>query len=254
VTGTYTGRDSKIGRCQGDALNLSQAKPALQASAEPIFEPRAVYLVVFDLDRTLVSSNCSFSFCRYLVAKGVLPLSSLLHSCCYYLRHVFFGMSLLDLHAKVFEHLLKGNPLSWFESHVTAFLQGYLPTQMYLPAIAELRRAQHLGHYTLILSNSPSFLVEKISHMLDVDEWRATRYAVDREKNLCHIASVMEGEEKASCVREIAARLSISKERIAAYSDSIHDLPLLLSVGTPVAVNPDRKLRQFSLERHWAIL
>jgi hypothetical protein len=27
----YTGRDSKIGRCQGDALNLSQAKLALKA-------------------------------------------------------------------------------------------------------------------------------------------------------------------------------------------------------------------------------
>jgi hypothetical protein len=27
----YTERDSKIGRCQGDALNLSQAKPALKA-------------------------------------------------------------------------------------------------------------------------------------------------------------------------------------------------------------------------------
>jgi uracil-DNA glycosylase len=59
---TYTERDSKMGRCQGDALNLSQAKPALKqinlkslsmqaglkcsgcsTSAEPIFESRAVY-------------------------------------------------------------------------------------------------------------------------------------------------------------------------------------------------------------------
>jgi hypothetical protein len=57
-----TGRDSKIGRCQGDALNLSQAKPALKqinlkslsmqaglkcsgcsTSAEPVFESRAVH-------------------------------------------------------------------------------------------------------------------------------------------------------------------------------------------------------------------
>jgi HAD superfamily hydrolase (TIGR01490 family) len=215
---------------------------------------KGTHLVVFDLDRTLVVDNCSFCFCRYLVAKNILPFSSLFYSCFYYLQHAFFGMSLTDLHSKVFEHFLKGISLERLEEHVQSFLQGYLPKKMYLPAIAQLRRAQHLGHYTLILSNSPSFLVEKVSQSLGVDEWRSTHYAVDTEKNLCHIASIMQGEEKASCVKEIASKLSIDRDNIEAYSDSIHDLPLLLSVGTPVAVNPDRRLRRLSLEHKWSIL
>jgi cell division protein FtsI/penicillin-binding protein 2 len=42
----YTEEDSKMGRCQGDALNLSQAGlkcSGYSTSAEPIFESRAVY-------------------------------------------------------------------------------------------------------------------------------------------------------------------------------------------------------------------
>jgi [acyl-carrier-protein] S-malonyltransferase len=46
----YTERNSKIGRCQGDALNLSQAGlkcSGCSTSAEPTFESRAVYGFLF---------------------------------------------------------------------------------------------------------------------------------------------------------------------------------------------------------------
>lgn len=211
-------------------------------------------LTVFDLDRTIVTANCSMDFCRFLVEKNVLPWSSFFFSLFYYIRHTFFGMSLSDLHSRVFDHLLRGRSLAKIESYVEPFLQEYFYSRIYPPAIAELRLAQHLGHYTLILSNSPGFLVEKVARLLGVNEWRATQYAVDKEKNLCHVALVMQGEEKALCVKEVAQRLSIGKERITAYSDSFLDLPLLLSAGVPVAVNPDRKLRRFSVQHQWFIL
>lgn len=212
------------------------------------------HLTVFDLDRTIVADNCSLDFCRYLVNKNVLPSSSLIYSLFYYVKHTFFGMSLSDLHNHVFEHLLRGKSLEQLKENVAPFLQDYLFSQIYPPVLAELRLAQHLGYYTLILSNSPSFLVEKIALLLGVNEWRATQYAVDKEQKLCHITSIMQGEEKASCVQEIAGRLSIGKEQITAYSDSFLDLPLLLSAGTPIAVNPDRKLRRFSEQNKWLIL
>jgi HAD superfamily hydrolase (TIGR01490 family) len=212
------------------------------------------HLTVFDLDRTLVANNSSLDFCRYLVQKNVLPSSSLLYSLFYYLKHVLFGMSLSDLHNRVFEHLLCGKSLGQLEENVEPFLKDYLFSQAYPPVFAKLRLAQHLGYYTLILSNSPSFLVEKIAQLLGVNEWRATQYAVDKERRLCHITSIMQGEEKASCVQEVAKRLSLGKEQITAYSDSFLDLPLLLTAGTPIAVNPDRKLRRFSEQRKWLIL
>lgn len=211
-------------------------------------------LAVFDLDKTIVSDNCSFDFCRYLVRKKVLPLSSLLYSVFFYIQHVFFGMSLTALHNKVFEHSLRGMPLEKLEENVEPFLKDYLSSEVYAPVFSELRLAQHLGHYTLILSSSPSFLVEKIAEALGVNDWRATQYAVDNERKLCDITTIMQGEEKAVCVQEISDKLGIAKEQITAYSDSFLDLPFLLTAGTAIAVNPDRKLRRFSEQNNWSII
>jgi HAD superfamily hydrolase (TIGR01490 family) len=212
------------------------------------------HLAVFDLDRTIVSGNSSLDFCRYLVRKKVLPFASLLYSLFFYVRHVFFGISLTELHNKIFNLLLKGKSLKEIEENVGPFLDDYLVSRIYPPVLSALRLAQHLGHYTLILSNSPGFLVKKVADRLGVNEWRATEYAVDNERNLCHIATIMQGEEKASCVQEVARTLAIEKNQITAYSDSFLDLPLLLMAGTSVAVNPDRKLRRFSQENDWSIL
>lgn len=212
------------------------------------------HLAVFDLDRTIVTANCSFDFCRYLVRKKILPPFSLLYSCYYYLKHLFLEMSISELHNRIFEHLLRGRSLEMIEEMVAPFLEEYLLAKIYPPVLSRLRLAQHLGHYTLILSSSPLFLVEKIASFLGVNECRATQYAVDKEQKLCHIASIMQGEEKALCVQEVANKLTIEKEQITAYSDSFLDLPLLLSAGKPIAVNPDRKLRYFSLEHDWPIL
>lgn len=211
-------------------------------------------LVVFDLDRTIVFDNCSFSFCKYLVAKKVLPFSSIFYSLIYSLKHTFFGMSLKELHESVFSRLLRGKSLKEIESHVEPFLQDYLMSRLYAPVFARLRLAQHLGHYTLILSNSPSFLVKKVAQFLGVSDWRSTHYAIDKQQHLSHVESIMQGEEKALCVKEVAAILCIGQEKISAYSDSYLDLPLLLSAGTPVVVNPDRKLRRFSELHGWQIL
>ncbi|MGH7338800.1 MAG: HAD family hydrolase, partial [Myxococcota bacterium] len=38
-----------------------------------------------------------------------------------------------------------------------------------------------------------------------------------------------------------------------AYADSLSDLPMLESVGHPVAVNPDPRLRRIARERRWAV-
>ena len=39
-----------------------------------------------------------------------------------------------------------------------------------------------------------------------------------------------------------------------AYADSMSDLPLLESVGSPVVVTPDRHLRRVADERDWPVL
>ncbi len=212
-----------------------------------------VRMSVFDLDRTLVFGNSSFAFCQYLIARGVLSHRCMGYAAWCYVRHVYFGMPLKTLHEKVFERLLRGKSIKLLESHVAPFVEHYLSRHVNPSALACLRLAQHLGEYTLILSNAPQFLVSHFALALNVHEWHSTQYAVDAQNNLTEIQSILQGEEKAARVHEVMQRLKIAKSAVTAYSDSYLDLPLLLASGTPVAVNPDRKLREFSQQQNWAL-
>jgi HAD superfamily hydrolase (TIGR01490 family) len=64
---------------------------------------------------------------------------------------------------------------------------------------------------------------------------------------------ILHAEAKAAAVRDLAEREGFDLARCAAYSDSINDLPMLSSVGHPVAVNPDSALRAEARERGWPI-
>ncbi|MBS0620027.1 MAG: haloacid dehalogenase-like hydrolase [Verrucomicrobia bacterium] len=212
------------------------------------------HLVVFDLDRTLVRGNSSFDFCKFLVKSDVLPLAALLYSCVCYAQHALFKMPLEELHRKIFESCLQGRSLPALQEQLTPFLASYLPSMLYQPALEKLRLSQHLGHHTLVLSNGPSFLVEKFAEALGVDEWYATEYAVDKEQKLCHIAKVMLGEDKALQLSATAKRLGIDRTEITAYTDSALDLPMLLAAGNPVVVNPRAAFYRLSSKRNWPIL
>ncbi len=208
-------------------------------------------LSVFDLDRTLLKKNSSFEFCKYLYKKKVFAFSFFFHSCLYNIRHRFFGLGLEQLHRKVFKRLLHGKGFHELLAHVPQFIETHLEDLIYMPAFQMLRRAQHLGHYTMILSNAPSFLVKEIAERLGVCDWKASEYEVDKDHKLCQISLILQGKEKAKCVLEYSRKWRVPRSDITAYSDSFYDLPFLQCAGNAVVVNPDRKLHKYSIKFAW---
>src|SRR5215218_3014195 len=61
-------------------------------------------------------------------------------------------------------------------------------------------------------------------------------------------------EGKAQAIRERAAEEAIDLDESYAYSDSESDLPMLRTVGHPVAVNPDAALERVAREEGWRIM
>ncbi len=61
------------------------------------------------------------------------------------------------------------------------------------------------------------------------------------------------GDARASFLRRLVKELGADLSASYAYGDSISDLPMLESVGNPVAVNPDPRLRRIARERRWAM-
>ncbi|GAB2931229.1 HAD-IB family hydrolase [Rhodococcus aerolatus] len=67
------------------------------------------------------------------------------------------------------------------------------------------------------------------------------------------VGDILHGRAKAQAVRALAAREGLDLKRCTAYSDSYNDVPMLSTVGTAVAVNPDQDLRELARTRGWEV-
>lgn len=213
-----------------------------------------VGLVVFDLDHTLITANSSFRFGLYLYRQRFFPSTVFLSCLIAYMRHKWCGMSLQRLHVKSFEHLFKGCHLSNICQHVDRFLAQNLESMLYAPAVERLKSAQIRGDTVLILSSSPDFLVGEIARRLQVENWRATTYQIDSDERFISISHVMEGEDKAQYVKELADQQQLPFSAITVYSDSYLDLPVLKMAGQAIGVLPDSYLKRICLKNGWEIL
>jgi HAD superfamily hydrolase (TIGR01490 family) len=124
--------------------------------------------------------------------------------------------------------------------------------RLYPQAVELINRHKRAGREVYICSASPEDYLQVLATELDMDGVVGTRAEVIGGLftgrilgDLCH------GEEKARRVAELAMIRGIDLHRSFAYSDSMNDLPLLRLVGFPVAMNPDRELRQVARREGW---
>ena len=65
--------------------------------------------------------------------------------------------------------------------------------------------------------------------------------------------ALLHGVEKAHAIEKLAVDRGFNLADCSAYSDSNNDLPLLMAVGNPSAINPDAILRIRALAEGWPI-
>lgn len=111
------------------------------------------------------------------------------------------------------------------------------------------------GRDTWIVSASPQTLVAPLASSLGMTGAIGTkgeivdgRYTGNLDGPFVYGAGKVEAIEKLASDRGYDLKLSY------AYSDSISDLPMLESVGHPVAVNPDSDLEEIAHERAWPVV
>lgn len=209
---------------------------------------------LFDLDKTLLTVNCSYRFGVYLYKKKYLSLFSMLYLLGCYSLHKLGLLSMQSLHTKVFENFFKGRHAETIKKMAADFINETFDTFLYSPAVHKLRLAQSAGHFTSILSSSPDFLVKLFAQRFNVDEAYSTHYIVGNHEKFMEINNVLIGDLKARYVNELIIKLGIPRSQISAYSDSILDLSFLETAGIPVGVNPDKELRAICLKNEWEII
>lgn len=204
------------------------------------------YLVFADVDETLINCKSMFDFLRYQLtirygADGVVDYGRLHEG---FQRAAREGAAREDIN-RAYYAAYEGDSAAtiaalgerWFTERDTAGL-----------FIEETRRelADHraAGAEVVLVSGSFPACLDPIARAVGAAHVLCTRPLVERGRYTGRIGTPMIGAHKADAVRDLlATRPDIDPRDCYAYGDHPSDLPMLDSVGHPVAVGDDPVLQ-----------
>ena len=215
-------------------------------------------LALFDLDNTLLAGDSDFEWAQFLIEKRVLDREV------YEARNLEFyeqykdGMldihEFLDFQLKPLSRHLRSQLDAWHNEFMTQKIE-----RLVAPGAHKLIE-QHMLNEDLcvIITATNSFVTAPIARMLGVSHLIAT----DPEQKNGEFTGQVAG---IPCFREgkITRLESWLDDRNLTwlsfleswfYSDSLNDLPLLIKVTHPVAVDPDSTLQSHAEKNNWPII
>ncbi|WP_064441259.1 HAD family hydrolase [Hoyosella altamirensis] len=228
-----------------------------EAAEEPSVPRDLTAAAFFDVDNTMVSGASSIHFARGLAARKYIAVSDMAKFGWQQLKFRITGReSSKDVASG------KEKALAFIAGRSTAeFME--LGEEIYDDLIADKvwpgTRAlaqMHLdaGQQVWLVTATPLELAQVIAKRLGLTGALGT--VLESKNGLFTgrlVGDLLHGRGKAHAVRALAAREGLNLRRCTAYSDSFNDMPMLTTVGTAVAINPDSDLREVAKARGWEI-
>lgn len=221
--------------------------------------PAAPRLALFDLDHTLLPLDSEYEWARYLVAVGGAEAAEIDAHNTRWLAAYQAGRLDFAAHARFALGLLARHPRERLTQWRADFMRKVI-----VPAIQPAARdllARHLsaGDLCCIVTATCRFVTEPIARQLGVPHLLAVEAEHDAHGEFTGALAGVPAFGPGKVLRVLAwlDTLGIAHTALAQatfYSDSRNDLPLLESVGHPVAVNPDSTLRDAAAARGWPVL
>ena len=225
--------------------HLSDGVPSRRSTSAAAF---------FDLDRTLISRPTPVALAGSFRRRRLLRKRDLLRATLWQLVFMLPGIDGTRRAAVEGMTLLRGVPVASLQELLGEAMEDVLRPLLYAEPLELLEHHRERGERTYLVSASLYEIVRHVADDLGFDgALGSTCEIVDgvftgRSLRPCY------GPHKAEAVRELAARQQIDLVASTGYSDSSSDLAFLETVGNPVAINPDRRLRRTARERGWPIL
>jgi len=210
-----------------------------------------------DLDKTIIAKSSTLAFTGKLHKAGLLGRRTLMRAAMSQIFYVLFGADhdQLEKTRETLMTLTKGWDRAEIERIVEETLDEVVAPLVYAEALFLIDEHLREGRKVYIVSASPEEVVRPLAHYIGVYDVIATRAKVDEHGRYTgEMEMYAYAEAKADAIREVAAELDIDLAGSYAYSDSATDLPMLRAVGHPVAVNPDKELREVAEQSGWPIL
>jgi HAD superfamily hydrolase (TIGR01490 family) len=212
------------------------------------------YVAFFDLDRTITRSISGKALARAGFRNGLLTPSDLVNAL---FLSLAFRFKLKDP-SKIIDDMVrwvKGIPASKIADLCTEVVIRELFPSVYREAIAEIEFHRAKKAKVVILSSALAPVCKEMAIKLHMDDFICSELEVkDGALTGRPFGHLCFAEEKAVRLLSYCEKNKFSPSNAWFYSDSITDLPALRSVGNPVCINPDSKLKKTAKRSSWKIL
>lgn len=215
-------------------------------------------LALFDLDNTLLCGDSDFEWGLFLASKGVHDREAYeAQNLAFYDAYkagtldieVFLQFQLAPLARHSRQQLER-----WHEQFMREHIRDLIT-----PAARDLVRSEQArADLVAIVTATNRFVTGPIAQAFGIQHLVATEpeVATSGEFTGRIVGAPCFQAGKITCVDAWLKQLGRRWEEFDTtvfYSDSLNDLPLLMRVSDPVAVNPDPTLRAHALKEHWPI-
>jgi HAD superfamily hydrolase (TIGR01490 family) len=211
-------------------------------------------LAVFDLENTLIASNVVESY-SWLATRRMTGNERAR----FVARMLKEAPSLLALDRRDrgdflrhFYRRYEGAPSERLRDDAWEMLSDLWLGKAFPDGIRRVREHRRLGHRTMLLTGSLDFMVDTLKPLFD-DVVCAVLDEIDGRLTGQLSSAPPTGEARAQVLTAYAEKHGLVLRDAVAYADSASDLPMLESVGYPVAVNPEPKLATIARRRGWHI-
>jgi HAD superfamily hydrolase (TIGR01490 family) len=211
------------------------------------------YVAFFDLDKTLTGTNSGYALVRTAYDKKLLRKKDLLSPL---LMLVLYkaGIRPADSIITALGEKLRGTDINEFEDLARQAVDDYLLRSLYPSAIDELSLHRNRNACTVILSSAVDGICNPVASHLSFDSVICTMMLKNNgiltgapEGNYCY------GREKSLRLTGFCNENGFDIKKAFYYADSYSDIEALQSVGNPVCINPDRRLRKHAERNGWEI-
>lgn len=209
---------------------------------------------IFDLDNTLICGDSDYLWGEYMIETGMVGEAHAKANrkfMCDYDNGTLDTIAFLRFQLAP---LTRSTP-QWLAETRARFLRERIEPLILRKAVELIESHRRAGHELLIATATNDFITAPIASMFAVDHLVATQVEQNLHGYTGEIVGVpCMGEGKREKVHAWLSARSIAPRACIFYSDSRNDIPLLETVGEPVAVDPDPHLRAHAHSHGWRII
>lgn len=211
------------------------------------------YLVFFDLDRTLAKSVSGKALAQTAFRKGLLKGRKLFKAIFSLIAFISGTGSQIGI---------INNMIGWvggisekdLETLCSEVFRDTVQPAIHNEARPEIISHKIQGARVVVLSSSLEPLCSMVAEYLNMDDFICTRLeAVNGIYTGRPAGTPCFGPGKVTAMKVYCEKNNSNPEDAWYYGDSESDIPVLSSVGHPVCINPDGRLRKKANEKKWPI-